>query len=195
MRKAMLFLIIVLCFVPAFASDAVSLSDYLASSEYSWFLTGKTDYTVQAMMVSTPKDVYNPLEDVSYTAQPNGTDVIIKGTAGEEWVSPLEKVASTYTLPDGSAIDAASFPPDEYIDLKTIGEPDTNFAMFIPVETIVTVETAWGDVLTANNPAVEHGDGDYLVCRAADGKPDLSDVWVVNGMTFPHTYDMTNSGL
>ena len=97
----------------------------------------------------------------------------MKGTSGEEWVTPLEKMMRTYTLPDGSAIESTDF---------------------IPVDTVVIVETAWGDVLTANNPLVVHGEGDYLVCRPAeDGSPDLSDVWVVNGATFPDTYDMTNA--
>ena len=49
--------------------------------------------------------------------------------------------------------------------------------------------TSWAD-LTINKPGAEHGDGDYLVCRkGADGKPDLSDVLVVNGMTFGRTYN------
>ena len=56
------------------------------------------------------------------------------------------------------------------------------------------VETAWGDVLTANRAEVPHGDGDYLVCTVDDeGQPNLSDVWVVNGEIFPDTYDMTNA--
>lgn len=194
MKRFVLFYIVLLVMVPVFASDAISLSDYLASSEYSWFLTGKTEYSIQAKMVSAPTDVYNPLEDVSYTAEPNGEDVILKGTSGEEWVTPLEKVMRTYTLPDGSAIESTDFIPDEYIEIRTISELGTNLAMFIPVDTVVIVETAWGDVLTANNPLVVHGEGDYLVCRPAeDGSPDLSDVWVVNGATFPDTYDMTNA--
>ena len=89
----------------------------------------------------------------------------MKGTSGEEWVTPLEKVMKTYTLPDGSAIESTDFIPDEYIEIRTISELGTNLAMFIPVDTVVIVETAWGDVLTANNPLVVHGEGDYLVCN------------------------------
>mgnify|MGYP007090436098 CR=1 FL=1 len=44
-----------------------------------------------------------------------------------------------------------------------------------------------------NDPSSEHGYGDYLVCPNKDGKPDFSDVWVVNGAVFPSTYDMTNA--
>ena len=172
----------------------ISLDAYLASSEYDWFLTGKTSYTIQGKMVSAPTEVYNDLEDVHYTAEANGEDVILKGTSGEEWVSKLEKVMETYTKADGSALTAEDFVADTYIDLQTKAEPDTNYAMFIPADIQVIVETAWGDVLTANRPEVPHGDGDYLVCSVTeDGEPDLTDVWVVNGATFPDTYDMTNA--
>ena len=172
----------------------ISLDAYLASSEYDWFLTGKTSYTIQGKMVSAPTEVYNNLEDVHYTAEANGEDVILKGTSGEEWVSKLEKVMETYTKADGSALTAEDFVADTYIDLQTKAEPDTNYAMFIPADIQVIVETAWGDVLTANRPEVPHGDGDYLVCSVTEaGEPDLTDVWVVNGATFPDTYDMTNA--
>ena len=56
------------------------------------------------------------------------------------------------------------------------------------------METAWGDVLTANRPEVPHGEGDYLVCTVGeDGQPNLADVWVVNGAVFPNTYDMAEA--
>ena len=172
----------------------VSLETYLADTEYDWFRTGKTSYTIQGKMVSAPTKVYNNLEDVHYTAEPNGQDVVLKGTGGEEWVTGLEKVMKTYTKADGSALTAEDFVADTYIDLKTKAEPDTNYAMFIPSDVQVIVETSWGDVLTANRPQVPHGEGDYLVCAVGeDGQPNLADVWVVNGATFPNTYDMTNA--
>ena len=180
---------------PAEETDAsLTLSEYLDTTDYTWFLTGKTSYAIQGKMVSASTDVYNELEDVSYTAEPNGQDVVLKGTAGEEWVTSLEKVLETYTKPDGSALTAEDFVADTYIDLQTKAEPDTNYACFIPAGTVVVVETAWGDVLTANRAEVPHGDGDYLVCTVDDaGQPNLSDVWVVNGEIFPDTYDMTNA--
>ena len=63
--------------------------------------------------------------------------------------------------------------------------------MFVPTEYKLTVETAWGDILYTNRLAVPHFYGDYLVCRAGeDGTPDLSDVWVVNGLSFNTTYNV-----
>lgn len=170
-----------------------TMEEYLADTDYQWFATGKTDYQIQGKMVSKDTEVYNALEDVHYTAHPNGEDVILKGTAGEEWVTRLSKVMKTYTKPDGAALTAEDFTPDTYIALKTI--PTTgNFACFVPASVKVSVNTAWGDVLHVNRDGVPHGEGDYLVCAAGeDGKPDLSDVWVVNGEIFENTYDMKNA--
>ncbi len=82
---------------------------------------------------------------------------------------------------------------DTYLELKTI--PTTgNFACYVPANIKVVVNTAWGDVLHVNRAGVSHGAGDYLVCAVGeDGKPDLSDVWVVNGEQFVVNYDMTNA--
>lgn len=171
----------------------MTMADYLASTQYTWFATGKTDYVIQGKMVSADTEVYNQLEDAHYTAQPNGEDVILKGTSGEEWVTKLTKVIKTYTKPDGTELTAEDFVADTYIDLRT-KPTEGNFACFIPVDIQVEVQTAWGDVLQANRPEVPHGAGDYLVCRAGeDGQPDFSDVWVVNGETFPVTYNMENA--
>ena len=177
----------------AMPRQEITMDEYLANTEFAWFATGKTDYVIQGKMVSADTEVYNELEDVHYTAHPNGKDVILKGTVGEEWVTKLSKVIKTYTKPDGSALTAEDFVADTYIDLKTI--PTTgNFACFVPAGIKVSVNTAWGDVLHVNRDGVPHGDGDYLVCAVGkDGKPDLSDVWVVNGKIFPSTYDMTNA--
>lgn len=174
-------------------NDELTMEDYLEKTDYEWFATGKTDYTIQGMMVSADREVYNYLEDVYYTAQPNGIDVILKGTSDEEWVTKLSKVITTYTKADGTALTAEDFVPDTWITLKTI--PTTgNFACFVPVTVKLTVNTAWGDVLHVNRSGVPHGAGDYLVCAVGeDGKPDLTDVWVVNGLSFVNNYDMTNA--
>ena len=172
-------------------NEPLSLTNYLALGLFDWFPTGKTDYLVQAKIVSVNTEIYNSLEDVSYIAHPNGEDVVLKGTLGEEWVTKLSKVAKTYTMPDGAEVTLKSFSEsDVYIDLKTIPTAE-NFAYFIPLQYKTEVKTAWGDVLHANREGVTHGDGDYLVCSAKeDGKPDLSDVWVVNGAIFVKTYDL-----
>ena len=172
----------------------MTMAEYLEQSENEWFLTGKKEYTVQAMMPSKETSFHNELEVVDYTVTNDGITVILKGTLGEMWTSKLSKVISTYTKADGSEITEKDFEvKDRCIDLKTKAAPDTNYAMHVPNDISVTVETAWGDVLHTNLPNAPHGDGDFLVCRAGeDGEPDLSDVWVLNGALFPENYDTEN---
>lgn len=173
----------------------MTLEEYLQIGNEDWFLTGKKRYTVQAMMVSRKTSFFNELEVADYTVNDDGKSVILKGTLQEMWVSPLPKVISTYTNVDGSEITAKDFvEKDVFIDLLTKAAPDTNFAMFVPKDVSVTVETARGNVLHTNLPNAPHGDGDYLVCRAGEnGTPDLSYVWVLNGLQFPENYDMSNA--
>lgn len=172
----------------------MTMAEYLEQSENEWFLTGKKEYTVQAMMPSKETSFHNELEVVDYTVTNDGITVILKGTLGEMWTSKLPKVISTYTKADGSEITEKDFEvKDRYIDLKTKAAQDTNYAMHVPNDISVTVETSWGDVLHTNLPNAPHGDGDFLVCRAGeDGKPDLSDVWVLNGALFPENYETEN---
>ena len=204
--SAVLSLLFISSVIPAFADDEkkdpvygenqmiMTMAEYLEQSENEWFLTGKKEYTVQAMMPSKETSFHNELEVVDYTVTNDGITVILKGTLGEMWTSKLSKVISTYTKADGSEITEKDFEvKDRYIDLKTKAAPDTNYAMYVPNDISVTVETAWGDVLHTNLPNAPHGDGDFLVCRAGeDGEPDLSDVWVRNGVQFPENYYTEN---
>ena len=166
---------------------------YIQAHADDFFLTGKTEYTIQGMMVSKETSFHNELENVDYTATDDGESVVLKGTVGEQWVAKLSKVLETYTKADGTDLTEEDFTgsKDTFIDLKTKAEPDTNFACFVPADVRLTVNTAWGDVLHVNDPSSEHGYGDYLVCPNKDGAPDFSDVWVVNGAVFPNTYDVT----
>ena len=169
--------------------------DYIKAHAEDFFLTGKAEYTIQGMMVSKDTTFHNDLENVDYTATDDGESVVLKGTVGEQWVTKLSKVLETYTKADGTALKAEDFTSskDTFIDLKTKAEPDTNFACFVPKDVRLTVNTAWGDVLHVNDPVSEHGYGDYLVCPNKDGKPDFSDVWVVNGAIFANTYDVSRA--
>ena len=65
--------------------------------------------------------------------------------------------------------------------------------MHVPKDISVVVETAQGDVLHSNLPNSPHGEGDYLICTInEDGGPDLSDVWILNGLIFPDCYDTSH---
>lgn len=172
----------------------LSLNEYLSETDENWFLTGKKEYTVQAMMVSEETTFHNELEVVDLVARDDGETVVLKGTRDEIWTSPLSQVVTRYTKPDGSELGKEDFAvKDVFFDIVTIPTKDTYYAMYVPKDITVTVETAQGDVLHTNLPNAPHGDGDYLVCTIGeDGEPDLSDVWVLNGSIFPDCYDTSH---
>ena len=171
-----------------------SLEEYLESSREKWFLTGKKKYTVQAMMVSKEMTFHNDLEVVDLVAADDGETVVLKGTRDEIWTSPLPQVISRYTKPDGSELRKEDFAiKDVYFDIVTIPTKDAYYAMHIPNDITVTVETAQGNVLHSNLPNAPHGEGDFLVCTIReDGEPDLSDIWILNGLIFMDCYDTSN---
>ena len=179
-----------------YAPDQVVLTfaEYLEQGGVEWFLTGKKAYSVQAMMVSGETSFHNDLEVTDYTVTDDGVTVVLKGSFDEMWASKLSKVISTYTKPDGSELSEADFAVrDVYIDIITRPEPDAYYAMYVPLSVSVTVETAWGDVLHTNLPNAPHGSGDFLLCRTDEnGGPDLSDVWILNGVVFPEYYESGN---
>ena len=175
--------------------EDLSLEEYLEQSREKWFLTGKREYTVQAMMVSKETSFHNELEVTDYTVNDDGVTVILKGAVGEMWASKLPKVISTYIRPDGNALSEKDFAvKDRYIDIHARPEPDAYYAMYVPLSISVSVETARGDILHSNLPNAPHGYGDYIVCRADEnGEPDLSDIWILNGVVFSKYYETDNT--
>lgn len=173
---------------------SLSLEEYLKNSTENWFLTGKKKYTIQAMMVSKEMTFHNDLEVVDLVASDDGETVVLKGTRDEIWTSPLPQVVSRYTKPDGSELRLEDFENrDVYIDIVTIPTKDAYYAMHVPNDITVTIETAQGNVLHTNLQNAPHGEGDFLVCTIReDGEPDLSDIWVVNGLIFLDCYDTSN---
>lgn len=171
-----------------------SLEEYLEKSREKWFLTGKKKYTIQAMMVSEEMTFHNDLEAVDLAADDDGETVVLKGTRDEIWTSPLPQVISRYTKPDGTELCKEDFADkDTYIDICTIPTKDAYYAMRVPNDITVTAVTAQGYVLHSNLPNSPHGKGDFLVCTIReDGEPDLSDIWVVNGLIFLDCYDTSH---
>ena len=169
------------------SQNSLSLEEYLKCSCEKWFLTGKKKYTVQAMMVSKETTFHNSLEVVDLVATDDGETVVLKGTRDEIWTSPLLQVISRYTKPDGSELRKEDFAnKDVYFDIVTIPTKDAYYAMHIPNDITVVVETA-------QLPNAPHGEGDFLVCTIReDGEPDLSDIWILNGLIFMDCYDTSN---
>ena len=128
------------------SQNSQTLEEYLESSREKWFLTGKKKYTVQAMMVSKEMTFHNDLEVVDLVAADDGETVVLKGTRDEIWTSPLPQVISRYTKPDGSELRKEDFAnKDVYFDIVTIPTKDAYYAMHIPNDITVVVETAQGN--------------------------------------------------
>ena len=165
--------------------------EFITKHVKDFFLTGKKDYEIHACMSDKNTKVYNPFEKAEYSVKPG--DIILKGTVGEMWVSKLEKVLSTYKMPDGSPLTKEYLEENKgnFVKVKSVGKPDTNFACRVPKSISFKIKTSWSDLII-NASGIDHGYGDYLVCRNLNGKPDFSDVWSVNGKIFDKTYNRAN---
>ncbi len=167
----------------------------------NWKPTRKKSYYIWACMPKQGTKVYNALEGSSYITNVD-RPIVLCGTAHEMWIVDLRKLASTYVMPDGRAITKEVLRSMainvngkcciDWFKIKamSVNQP-LNFAIHVPLSVRnFPVNTAWGDVLYANRTGVGHGSGDFLVCASNRGMPLLSDVWVVNGEIFPHTYNL-----
>lgn len=176
-----------------------------AQNPENWIPTQKVAYEMWAKRAPIGQEVYNGLENADYTAK-EGKDIVLSGTAGEQWVVSEEKLRSTYRAPDGNTSITLNTDDDKDNGWTKIaskadapGHP-TVYAIQIPVEIVdFVVETAWGTELLANHPYASdemlgHGEGDYMLAEIdkETGGPNLNDLRVVNHDIFVRTYDMSN---
>ena len=164
--------------------------------------THKKKYTIEASMPPEGTVVFNVLENTMYKTS-SEKQFVLTGTIGEQWVIDVNKLCKTYTFEDGTPINKESLsrkvvrgykdnipcPCIKPFKITSIPGVD-NWAIHVPKQYVFQIPTAWGDVLTVNNPDQSHGKGDYIVCADAGGYPNLNDRWVVNGEIFADTYDM-----
>lgn len=164
--------------------------------------THKKKYTISASMPPSGTRVVNFLENANYVTN-SEKQFVLTGTVGEQWVIDVNKLCRTYTFEDGTPInkdtlsrkviagykDGMKYPCIKPFNVTAMPGV-TNWAIHIPARITFPVQTSWGDTLICNDPRIKHGSGDYIVCSDMNGHPNLSDVWVVNGLIFPDTYDM-----
>lgn len=166
----------------------------------NWFPTHKLSYMVSVKLPEYGLEVENILENAHYTIDEK-KEFLIRGTVGETWVIDEAKLKKTYTFEDGTPFSKDKFikraegNPRVYQKLKTISNEDatTNFAFKLPSDAIdFPVKTSWGDTLYANSTTSPHGKGDLIVCAIDEnGQPNLNDIWIVNGLVFETTYDLS----
>ena len=146
-------------------------------------------YQLHLMLVKEARTFKNTLEDVEYSGTEG--EIALKGTMGEEWIIPEEKLAK-YELRDGTPLTMEllkSLPADEWIPIQTRPvAPDTAPTMVIrvPVDIRGEVTIERGDTLKVNRIGVDHGKGDVL-CGVDTPWP-----WVVNGQVFDNTYSIVD---
>lgn len=164
--------------------------------------TRKKKYTIHWRFGQVGEKVYNRLEDAYYIVDENRC-IILKGTAGEEWVVDTAKLLNTYNTGydadhlgslyvkhvAGRIVDktwkAAKVKPEGFI----------YYALRIPEKHKIAIATSWGDILKVNRPGIEHNGGDFVICAAMpNGDINYGDMWVVNGCVFEGTYDMRPFG-
>lgn len=178
------------------------LNEIFSSGQWKsrWKHTRKKSYSLKARIGRHGEEIYNVLEGTKYSVNMNTEYIVVmSGTVGEEWVISTRVLKAKYCLPDGSPI------TDEYIkymskvgkfvNIKSVANVSgyTNYALQISDNIFkdIPILTSYGDVLYANRRGVNHGKGDFLVCSTKeDVSPDFSDMWVVNGLVFPNTYDL-----
>ena len=167
------------------------------SNPKNWKKTHKKVYNVYMCRPLLGTPCANKLEGSHYVTDRN-RQFILSGTVGETWVIDVNKLAKTYTFADGTPITTDTLKAKceddgqiEWIKLSTRQDVPLNWAFFLPKSIQnFPVRTSRGDILYANRTGVGHLKGDFLVCADAGGRPNLNDVWVVNGEIFPRTYDL-----
>lgn len=129
------------------------------------------------------------------------TPYVLCGTVGEMWTISEDKLARTYMLlQNGQPVSINSQTlsarmKDDCLDWTVVrtsaqATAGQNMACFVPRSQSGQIQTSWGAVLAYNGAGVSHGKGDFIVCtKLPNGKPNLSDRWVVNGEIFATTYN------
>lgn len=170
-------------------------------------LNGKTFFSteeIERMQTSNPSKLMQLQQLVSQGkayAVTDNTPFVLCGTVGELWTISADKLAKTYMfLQNGQPVTINSQTlsakmKDDCFDWTVVrtspqATAGQNMACFIPRGQSGQLQTAWGAVLTYNGAGAFHGRGDFIVCaKLPNGKPNLSDRWVVNGEIFATTYN------
>lgn len=162
----------------------------------NWKKTHKKSYEIWVCKPPIGTHCENKFEGTKYVTNEN-KQFILSGTAGEQWVIDGNKLAKTYTFADGLQITPETINAKSkngvmnWTKVKTRPDAGVVWAFHLPLLIRdFPVNTSWGDVLLANRTGVGHGKGDFIMASDCNGEPNLNDVWVVNGVIFPRTYDL-----
>ena len=185
-----------------------------ASDPRNWKMTRKKDYKVWGCLPGPYLKGYNVLENENWMTTGDKA-MVLSGTLGEVWPVDIKKAAKTYTFDStGEPITPQTLAARqtrrtmintstledvkgimEWQQLRTRSDGVVLWALHVPLSVReLPVHTSWGDTLYANSAhaanKVGHGQGDFLICADGGGMPNFNDMWVLNGVVFPKTYDL-----
>lgn len=173
-----------------------------------WHRCHKKSYGVY---ICRPKEgtlINNILECSSFEVKKG--ELVVSGLLGEQWTIKESKALRTYQLPDNTSLEELL--KKDYFDWTYVITREAevyNYAFFLPkedyndaglydLETDDLSEAKYFDALgrgyriishiNYSGSASDHGKGDFLLCSEQDGKPDFSNIWVVDGRIFSLTY-------
>ena len=124
---------------------------------------------------------------------------VLCGTGGEMWATGGANIAKTYVF----ASDDSEISPEtlkkkagnknvlDWTKVRTRADSAECYAQFVPLPQTGQIKTAWGSILTVNDPQVKmHGKGDFILYEILpNGQPNENDKRVVNGAVFKNTYN------
>ena len=174
----------------------------------NWVACKKTSYVIQAKRDDSIKEVYNCLERSNVSVREN--EVILKGLLGEMWAISEKKFLDRYTDTKGNSlkylVEKKNF---DWVDVATKASNTIYYSCLVPIgkecgiygmatdkENEAVYHNAKGEgfrtlfLINSSDSISTHGDGDRLLCADKDGKPDISDIWVVDGEIFLKTYKL-----
>lgn len=140
--------------------------------------------------------VYNKFDEAYYKTSEDKVGVLLDSMGGERTIS-VKEVCKDYRFIDGCVISAPELSRMTVngklspINIVPKGEMELFGAIRIPVREFrdMHYDAITGERYSINHSGIEHGMGDVVMCRLnLRGLPDLSDLWVVNGMVFDAEY-------
>jgi len=150
--------------------------------------TGRRSRWVYELRANRVPGVISTSEAVPY--------IICDPITHEFQAAPIQGIASVFSFDKGEMITSTSLQRRStlYNMPWSIIQPLRNslamkyMACFIPNTQKFVLQTVAGNVMV-NQPGVDHGKGDFIVCPMLPNRmPDFQHIDVVNGIQFKHTY-------
>lgn len=175
-----------------------------------WYRCHKKSYGVYICRPKAGILINNILECSTFEVKKG--ELVVSGSLGEQWTIKEEKALRTYQMPDSTPLD--ELVKREHFDWTYVITRVSNvnyYAFFLPKEEYSDVglydlpttderEAKYHDSMgrgyriishiNSKDSASDHGNGDFLLCSEVDGKPDFSNIWVVDGRIFSLTYSV-----